>query len=164
MLLKKLASKKKKFLDYLKGFTLIELLVVIAIIGVLSAVVLGSVNSAKTKAVDAGIKQNLINIRSQAQIFYDTNGGYYSSANINGAVGGCSTLNSVFANTNVTTILNALTLSNASPVCVVAGGTASTKSTKYSVSVSTSDSSWCIDSTQISEESIDSNSDGDCGA
>ncbi len=56
-----------------KGFTLIELLVVIAIIGILSSVVLASLNSARNKGANTAIKNNLANIRAQAELLYDDN-------------------------------------------------------------------------------------------
>lgn len=55
------------------GFTLIELLVVIAIIGILSSIVLASLNSARDKGANAAVKQNLAAVRSQAEIYYDNN-------------------------------------------------------------------------------------------
>lgn len=54
-----------------KGFTLIELLVVIAIIGILSSVVLASLNTARGKGANATVKANLSGIRAQAEIVYD---------------------------------------------------------------------------------------------
>ena len=56
-----------------KGFTLIELLVVIAIIGILSSVVLASLNQARNKGANTAIKNNLANIRAQAELLYDSN-------------------------------------------------------------------------------------------
>lgn len=54
-----------------RGFTLIELLVVIAIIGILSSVVLASLNTARNRGADSSIKSNLANARSEAEIFYN---------------------------------------------------------------------------------------------
>jgi type IV pilus assembly protein PilA len=59
-----------------QGFTLIELLVVIAIIGVLSAVVLASLNTARSKGNDAAVKANLSGARAEAEMYYDTNSDY----------------------------------------------------------------------------------------
>jgi prepilin-type N-terminal cleavage/methylation domain-containing protein len=54
-----------------KGFSLIELLVVIAIIGILSAIVLASLNSARTKGKDASAQASLSNIRASAELYYN---------------------------------------------------------------------------------------------
>jgi prepilin-type N-terminal cleavage/methylation domain-containing protein len=63
--------------DGRSGFTLIELLVVIAIIGILSSVVLASLNTARNKGADAAIKSNIDNARAQAELYYDNTGQTY---------------------------------------------------------------------------------------
>src|SRR3989344_170922 len=78
------------------GFTLIELLVVIAIIGILAAVVLASVGSARTKGAEASVKTQMANIRSAAEL--------YSANNTNSYAGVC-TADSAAANPGVNTMI-----------------------------------------------------------
>ncbi|MES2225687.1 MAG: type II secretion system protein [Patescibacteria group bacterium] len=68
------SSKARRGLseDARSGFTLIELLVVIAIIGILSSVVLASLNTARNKGADAAIKSNINNARAAAELYYDS--------------------------------------------------------------------------------------------
>lgn len=59
-----------------KGFTLIELLVVIAIIGILSSVVLASLNSARQKSRDARRVSDIKQLQLALELYFDSNGAY----------------------------------------------------------------------------------------
>lgn len=59
------------------GFTLIELLVVIAIIGVLAAVVLVSLNTARMRGRDAKRLADLDAVRLALEVYADQNGSVY---------------------------------------------------------------------------------------
>lgn len=59
-----------------RGFTLIELLVVIAIIGILSSVVLASLNSARKKGRDARRISDVKQIQLALELYYDNNQSY----------------------------------------------------------------------------------------
>lgn len=62
-----------------RGFTLIELLVVIAIIGLLSSIVLASLNTARARANDARVRSDLRQIHTALQLYYNQNGSYPSN-------------------------------------------------------------------------------------
>ena len=68
---------KKNLHNKVAGFTLIELLVVIAIIGILSSVVLVSLNTARNKGKDARIQGEVAQIRTALESEF--NGSIYPS-------------------------------------------------------------------------------------
>lgn len=59
-----------------RAFTLIELLVVIAIIGVLSSVILASLNTARGRARDAKRESDLHSVQTALELYYSANNSY----------------------------------------------------------------------------------------
>ena len=74
------------------GFTLIELLVVIAIIGMLSSVILASLNSARAKGRDARRMADLREVQKALEMYYHDHNAYPSTGS--GWWGNCSTYGS----------------------------------------------------------------------
>src|SRR5689334_4458149 len=86
-------TAKLKTKNFQRGFTLIELLMVIAIIGIITSIVLSSLNSSRDKAYESQIKQQLVSFRSAAEIYF-----YAQTPPSYGTTSDCST--GVFGSTN----------------------------------------------------------------
>ena len=124
-----------------RGFTLIELLVVIAIIGILSSVVLASLNTARNKGADAATKSSLANARAQAELFYDT-ASNYTTVCTTGANNIQPMMTSAKNASGATTLSNDAAAAAATVVCNdVAGSWAAAAPMKATAGF------WCVDST-----------------
>ncbi len=146
-----------------KGFTLIELLVVIAIIGILSAVVLASLNTARSKGNDAAIKSNLDTIRTQSVLYYDSNNNYgpAGQAAISAAVGNatCALAASMFVDPNIAAAVKAADAAaggTGSPTSVVKCGFNAGLASWIISAKLVGSNYWCVDSVGASKtESAD---------
>lgn len=134
----------------LPGFTLIELLVVIAIIGILSSVILASLNAARNKGSNAGVRTALGSLRSQANLYYNDNNNY-GTAN---AVNNCAAANTMFTlDTHFAAIIASLqNASGFAPVCneTTASGGAWAISTQLKVAdTGTTNTYLCTDANGV---------------
>jgi prepilin-type N-terminal cleavage/methylation domain-containing protein len=143
-----------------KGFTLIELLVVIAIIGILSSVVLASLNTARGKGADAAIKSNLANARAQAELFYDTNTNSYdaggaatdvcsSTADVSGVKGIYPSVLAAAGGTGLTTVVTVDGTAGA-----LGQATCHSEATAWAAEAplkATAGSVYCVDSTGVAK-------------
>ena len=139
-----------KKIIFKRGFTLIELLVVVGIIAVLAAIVLSLLSDGRKRGVDAAVKQNLANARSQAEVFYNTTGaGTYTSVCGVAGVGGVGPL--VLAAAKARGLSTYVVNSASAP----STATCNHSSTAWAVEVpllSDTGSFWCVDSTGISDQ------------
>jgi len=118
-----------------RGFTLIELLVVIAIIGILAAVVLTSLSSARNSARDASAQGTMNSMRAAAEIIYSQTGSYDTVCNT-----GSETMRLLIAADSEVVQLNRRCYDSASEWAAAINLNAGTGSNNY----------FCVDSTGFS--------------
>ena len=125
-----------------KGFTLIELLVVIAIIGLLSSVVLASLNSARASARDAKRKAEMQQIKTAMELYYNNNGRYQVTGSgwANGGYGwfNCANASSYVATSVAKALVNNKALSTEivdprGSTCAVGGYLIDTRGNGYTI-------------------------------
>ena len=133
-----------------RGFTLIELLVVIAIIGILAAVVIGSLNDARSGGQNASIQQSMANVRSQAELVYNSSNYSYDTVCSDPRV--TSLLRASLDVVNGTGAINAAQAqwSTSTPANRIVACQDSDREWVAMAPLATGNEFWCVDSTGFS--------------
>ncbi len=151
-----------------RGFTLIELLVVIAIIGLLAAVVLAALGSARSKGADAAVKASLSGARSQAELFASDNSNSFSgvcdAAHSSSGMGGVTGPGTLLGAASSTATMSIQTGTGGS-LATGAGDavTCNDEAGAWMIEAPLSDSTtgsphmWCVDSTGAAQENSAAN-------
>jgi type IV pilus assembly protein PilA len=136
---------------FTRGFTLIELLVVIAIIGILAAVVIGSLNDARSGGQNASIQQSIANVRSQAELVYNAEGYSYTEVCADPRV--TNLINAALSVVNSTGGIQTGAASNSTTTPASRVAVCRSNDTQYIAASPLSGGSnfWCVDSTGASK-------------
>jgi len=139
-----------------RGFTLIELLVVVAVIGILSSIVLVSLDKSRAKGADTAVKSNLRTAANQAELFYLNNSSRYLPSGSFTAfpIGTCP----VYSGTGTNMLSLDKNIAGAIAEAVKRGENGSScynSATAYAIAVglkSSTSASWCVDSMGASRQ------------
>lgn len=152
--------KKINLINKMKAFTLIELLVVITIIGILATIVIVNLNSARGRAQDAAITEQMSQIRSQTALYYSDNFGYSvqgATSYSNGTQAACAPAsgwaNTAFADADFQkSVAGIFKNSTVPPQCVLGTNSAANSQSWAMFAKMRVDSTsyWCVDSSGAS--------------
>jgi type II secretory pathway pseudopilin PulG len=131
-------------------------LVVIAIIGLLSSIILASLNSARNKGQDSKVQSQLVNIRNAAGLAYDNSNGYGLATTDHDCAG-------MISNTSFGNLMASSSWPNATAPTCYSDATAGNKIAAYSMWHKMTIGGWCVDSMGGSVSKSTNPNSSNCG-